>query len=48
MNDFLNTLAWLVGVACLIWVAVAVSQRIDRHFDQQRISNRIQARREGQ
>lgn len=26
----MNTLAWLAGVACLVWAAVAISRRLDR------------------
>jgi hypothetical protein len=29
-----SVLAFLAGVACLLWAAVAVSRRIDRHYDQ--------------
>ena len=34
MNDVPNFLAFLFGVACLVWAAAAVSRRINRHYDQ--------------
>ena len=34
MDDVPGWLAFLVGVACLLWAAAAISRRVDRHYDQ--------------
>ena len=33
MNDVFSFLAFLVGVAYLLWAAAAISRRVDRHYD---------------
>lgn len=32
MNDFLDFAVWAVCVAFLIWIAAAVSRRVNRHY----------------
>lgn len=38
MNDFLDFLAFSVGVAYLLWAVAAASRSVDRHYDRQTLA----------
>ena len=35
MNDVPNYLAFVAGVAFILWAAAAISRRVNRHYQQQ-------------